>query len=394
MRYYLPCWQAIVHRRKVRMTRSEVAAIQDGYDGYVEAEEWAAEPRHKLQEPMVNVPVVEMKFVGPVEGSDAATASSSSQIPLIMTITGGEDPSRYMWDAFGRIPGIKTYDHYGYEVMEEARPATSASQPADTTTENQGQATDQQQEATQSHEQLTKQIQEAIAQLPPRLWLDLDGPVPSGLEDHLADKFAPQVVHTFEGEVEAARGRRGAGTTKRKYSRRVPRNAFDVGLDDSMASFGTIGGGDDSILSQSMDGGIAPREPRRPAKRRNVATHNPDGSVKMCEYCSTTSTPMWRRGPSGASSLCNACGARWKVGRLEAVAPEDVRSRGANAANSASKDSQARESQAQSVDRDGDRNNAESTIMQIGQDEGQASKSERETGTDAPVTEAAAPLPT
>jgi len=34
-------------------------------------------------------------------------------------------------------------------------------------------------------------------------------------------------------------------------------------------------------------------------------------SVKSCELCGATQTPMWRRGPSGKGSLCNACGVRW-----------------------------------------------------------------------------------
>ncbi|KAI8915538.1 hypothetical protein EDD86DRAFT_243548 [Gorgonomyces haynaldii] len=37
---------------------------------------------------------------------------------------------------------------------------------------------------------------------------------------------------------------------------------------------------------------------------------------KVCEYCSTTETPMWRRGPSGKSSLCNKCGVKWRSGRI------------------------------------------------------------------------------
>eukprot|EP00190_Bangiopsis_sp_CCMP1999_P006208 CAMPEP_0198722664 /NCGR_PEP_ID=MMETSP1475-20131203/304_1 /TAXON_ID= ORGANISM="Unidentified sp., Strain CCMP1999" /NCGR_SAMPLE_ID=MMETSP1475 /ASSEMBLY_ACC=CAM_ASM_001111 /LENGTH=132 /DNA_ID=CAMNT_0044483577 /DNA_START=124 /DNA_END=522 /DNA_ORIENTATION=- len=31
-----------------------------------------------------------------------------------------------------------------------------------------------------------------------------------------------------------------------------------------------------------------------------------------CVQCGTTKTPMWRSGPKGSKSLCNACGIRWK----------------------------------------------------------------------------------
>ncbi|BBN16107.1 protein MpGATA4 [Marchantia polymorpha subsp. ruderalis] len=33
---------------------------------------------------------------------------------------------------------------------------------------------------------------------------------------------------------------------------------------------------------------------------------------RMCAHCSTTKTPLWRNGPDGPKSLCNACGIRHK----------------------------------------------------------------------------------
>ncbi|GAA0156640.1 hypothetical protein LIER_43375 [Lithospermum erythrorhizon] len=33
---------------------------------------------------------------------------------------------------------------------------------------------------------------------------------------------------------------------------------------------------------------------------------------KCCLHCKTTRTPMWRIGPSGPKSLCNACGIRFR----------------------------------------------------------------------------------
>ncbi|KAJ3290358.1 hypothetical protein HK104_006835 [Borealophlyctis nickersoniae] len=41
-----------------------------------------------------------------------------------------------------------------------------------------------------------------------------------------------------------------------------------------------------------------------------------------CEGCGATSTPQWRRGPSGKRTLCNACGVKWTFGRLKRPAPE------------------------------------------------------------------------
>ena len=39
----------------------------------------------------------------------------------------------------------------------------------------------------------------------------------------------------------------------------------------------------------------------------------------QCEHCGCTNTPLWRSGPSGPKSLCNACGLRWTKGTLKIV---------------------------------------------------------------------------
>jgi len=35
-------------------------------------------------------------------------------------------------------------------------------------------------------------------------------------------------------------------------------------------------------------------------------------NVKTCIKCGTSDTPLWRNGPEGPKSMCNACGIRWK----------------------------------------------------------------------------------
>ncbi|KAI9495482.1 hypothetical protein BDB00DRAFT_235179 [Zychaea mexicana] len=49
------------------------------------------------------------------------------------------------------------------------------------------------------------------------------------------------------------------------------------------------------------------------SKTRNNSS---GGAVKKCLYCGSKSTPMWRRGPQGAGTLCNACGVKWKHGKI------------------------------------------------------------------------------
>ncbi|CAK7354800.1 unnamed protein product [Dovyalis caffra] len=39
-------------------------------------------------------------------------------------------------------------------------------------------------------------------------------------------------------------------------------------------------------------------------------------SKRRCTHCGMDSTPQWRIGPLGPKTLCNACGVRYKTGRL------------------------------------------------------------------------------
>ncbi|KAL9422174.1 hypothetical protein AB3S75_034440 [Citrus x aurantiifolia] len=42
----------------------------------------------------------------------------------------------------------------------------------------------------------------------------------------------------------------------------------------------------------------------------------PTHAVRKCMHCEITKTPQWRAGPMGPKTLCNACGVRYKSGRL------------------------------------------------------------------------------
>ncbi|XP_060212805.1 GATA transcription factor 1-like [Lycium barbarum] len=37
---------------------------------------------------------------------------------------------------------------------------------------------------------------------------------------------------------------------------------------------------------------------------------------RRCQHCGVDKTPQWRAGPTGPKTLCNACGVRYKSGRL------------------------------------------------------------------------------
>ncbi|KAF3778267.1 GATA transcription factor 4 [Nymphaea thermarum] len=40
------------------------------------------------------------------------------------------------------------------------------------------------------------------------------------------------------------------------------------------------------------------------------------GGARRCSHCLSEKTPQWRMGPLGPKTLCNACGVRYKSGRL------------------------------------------------------------------------------
>ncbi|KAK8510167.1 hypothetical protein V6N13_103764 [Hibiscus sabdariffa] len=53
-----------------------------------------------------------------------------------------------------------------------------------------------------------------------------------------------------------------------------------------------------------------------PSTENNTAQNQPGQAVRKCMHCEITKTPQWRAGPMGPKTLCNACGVRYKSGRL------------------------------------------------------------------------------
>ncbi|KAL3829196.1 hypothetical protein ACJIZ3_017998 [Penstemon smallii] len=56
------------------------------------------------------------------------------------------------------------------------------------------------------------------------------------------------------------------------------------------------------------------------SSRKNKELQLPSASSaaanKKCTHCEITKTPQWREGPLGPKTLCNACGVRYRSGRL------------------------------------------------------------------------------
>ncbi|KAK1293301.1 GATA transcription factor 15 [Acorus calamus] len=56
-----------------------------------------------------------------------------------------------------------------------------------------------------------------------------------------------------------------------------------------------------------------------PDLRNPGAVSAAEEEKKSCSDCRTTKTPLWRGGPSGPKSLCNACGIRYRKKRREVL---------------------------------------------------------------------------
>ncbi|KAH9618091.1 hypothetical protein KSS87_015996, partial [Heliosperma pusillum] len=58
------------------------------------------------------------------------------------------------------------------------------------------------------------------------------------------------------------------------------------------------------------------KQKKRPAVLENGETGLISPVQRRCSHCQVTKTPQWRAGPNGPKTLCNACGVRFKSGRL------------------------------------------------------------------------------
>lgn len=74
----------------------------------------------------------------------------------------------------------------------------------------------------------------------------------------------------------------------------------------------------------TADPGAAAKKPRRKAQgyedMMSMGGQPNLGVIRVCSDCNTTKTPLWRSGPCGPKSLCNACGIRQRKARRAMMA--------------------------------------------------------------------------
>ncbi|VFQ80710.1 unnamed protein product [Cuscuta campestris] len=88
----------------------------------------------------------------------------------------------------------------------------------------------------------------------------------------------------------------------------------DGGDEDSRESFTASSGGEGRKRAAWMDGWDSNRAIKRAG--RTKLDEEEKKKKKKCSHCDAEETPQWRRGPMGPNTLCNACGVRYKSGRL------------------------------------------------------------------------------
>ncbi|CAK9157067.1 unnamed protein product [Ilex paraguariensis] len=73
-------------------------------------------------------------------------------------------------------------------------------------------------------------------------------------------------------------------------------------------------------LSQTAESYIekppAKKHKKKPATETSGGGGGGSQQPRRCSHCGVQKTPQWRAGPLGAKTLCNACGVRYKSGRL------------------------------------------------------------------------------
>ncbi|KAI3451627.1 hypothetical protein Pfo_008292 [Paulownia fortunei] len=116
---------------------------------------------------------------------------------------------------------------------------------------------------------------------------------------------APKVSST-EQEI----GRKGIASKVSSTEHNKKRKLNNDDIDGSkVLYFNDIGGS--KVLCFNLN-----RKPRSIKPKRKSCFRSPPLTKRSCCHCGAEKTPQWRMGPDGPKSLCNACGVRYKSGRL------------------------------------------------------------------------------
>ncbi|RDY05476.1 GATA transcription factor 11, partial [Mucuna pruriens] len=77
-------------------------------------------------------------------------------------------------------------------------------------------------------------------------------------------------------------------------------------------------GASESDFGTNVAGNLSNKEKRQRKKDLSLLSDEvlESDAPRKCMHCQVTKTPQWREGPMGPKTLCNACGVRYRSGRL------------------------------------------------------------------------------
>uniref|UniRef100_A0A0D9XMB9 GATA-type domain-containing protein n=1 Tax=Leersia perrieri TaxID=77586 RepID=A0A0D9XMB9_9ORYZ len=93
----------------------------------------------------------------------------------------------------------------------------------------------------------------------------------------------------------------------------VPRPASNSSPSSSSCSSSDFPSSNKDAAAAARPRGSGKKSPGPAAAAAEVGM---EGGVRRCTHCASEKTPQWRTGPLGPKTLCNACGVRFKSGRL------------------------------------------------------------------------------
>ncbi|KAK6258260.1 zinc finger protein [Theobroma cacao] len=145
--------------------------------------------------------------------------------------------------------------------------------------------------------------------------------------DILAEPEKPVITTCFKTPVPAKARSKRARTGGRVWSLVASPSLTESSSSSTSSSSSSSPSSPWLLYPNSASGStFEPSEPlsveKPPAKKhkKRPATDSTGGNgtqpTRRCSHCGVTKTPQWRAGPMGAKTLCNACGVRFKSGRL------------------------------------------------------------------------------
>lgn len=150
-------------------------------------------------------------------------------------------------------------------------------------------------------------------------------PSPTSVLGQNSDKFRSlsptSVLESSSGKISTFRPEITVPGKARSKRSRAPVCKWASRIISPASSDGLLENGPNSFSSDSGHFVTKPVEPE-PLKKIIKTNHwdkkkgQDSIQVRKCLHCGVQKTPQWRAGPKGPKTLCNACGVRYKSGRL------------------------------------------------------------------------------